>query len=363
MTAAASNGFPPITRVAIVGMGAIGSVFAAWLGSRLPAGQIRLSALARGQTLSALQTDGLRWTDDGGTAHHLPLHASDSAAALGPQDLVIVAVKGPAMPQVAQQIQPLLGTHTVVLVAMNGVPWWFFDGLGGECAGLPLRTMDPGGLTAQALPTARVLGCVVHVSASSAAPGRLGRIKNNQLIIGEPAGGEASPHVQAAGHGGDGTRVQAVAALLAQAGFAVTVSGCIQRDIWFKLWGNMTMNPVSALTGAPCDQILDDPLVRDYCSAVMREAQAIGQRIGCGIDQVPDDRHAITRSLGSFKTSMLQDVEAGRPIELDALVGAVREIGQHLGLATPHMDALLGLTRLMARTRGLYPPAHPASAT
>lgn len=163
---AASNGFPPIQKVAIVGMGAIGSVFAAWLGSRLPAGQIRLSALARGQTLTALQTEGLRWTGDDGTAHHLPLRVTDDAAALGPQDLVIVTVKGPAMPQVAQQIQPLLGAHTVVLVAMNGVPWWFFDGLGGACDKLALRTVDPDGLTAAALPTARVLGCVVHVSAS-----------------------------------------------------------------------------------------------------------------------------------------------------------------------------------------------------
>ena len=337
------------SKVAIVGMGAIGSVFAAWLGSRLPVGQIRLSALARGQTLKALQTEGLHWTDGEGNTHQMPLHASDDPATLGSQDVVIVAVKGPAMPQVAQQIQPLLGPHTVVLVAMNGVPWWFFDGLGGECAGLRLPSVDPVGLTAAALPTARVLGCVVHVSAASAAPGRLGRIKHNQLIIGEPAGG-VSP------------RAQAMAALLEQAGFGVTVSACIQRDIWFKLWGNMTMNPVSALTGAPCDQILDDPLVRAYCSAVMREAQAIGGRIGCGIDQTPEDRHAITRSLGSFKTSMLQDVEAGRAIELDALVGAVRDIGQHLGVATPHMDALMGLTRLMARTRGLYPPAHPAAA-
>jgi 2-dehydropantoate 2-reductase len=170
------------------------------------------------------------------------------------------------------------------------------------------------------------------------------RVRNHQLIIGEPSGGVSA-------------RARAVAGLLEQAGFGVALPERIQREIWFKLWGNMTMNPVSALTGAPCDQILDDPLVRQFCSAVMLEAQAIGQRIGCGIDQQPDDRHAITRQLGSFKTSMLQDVEAGRPLELDALVGAVREIGQHLGLATPHIDALLALTRLMARRRGLYPAA------
>jgi len=331
-----------LQKVCVVGVGAIGGVFAAWLGSRLPVGRISLSALARGETLRALQADGLTWQDADGTERRVALHASDSAAALGPQDLVIVSVKGPAMPAVAEQIRPLLAPHTTVLVAMNGVPWWFFDGLGGECAGLQLQAVDPGGRTAAALPTHHVLGCVVHVSAAAPQPGRIARIKNNQLIIGEPAGGISE-------------RVQAVAALLEGAGFAVKQAPRIQHEIWFKLWGNMTMNPVSALTGAPCDRILDDPLVRAYCSAVMLEAQAIGARIGCDIAQVPDDRHAITRSLGSFKTSMLQDVEAGRAIELDALVGAVREIGQHLGLATPHIDALLGLTRLMGQMRGLYP--------
>lgn len=333
-------------KVTIVGMGAIGGVFAAWLGTRLPAGQVQLSALVRGQTLSALQHHGLVWTDEDGTERQVLLHATSDAATLGPQDLVIVSVKGPAMQAVAQQIRPLLGAHTAVLVAMNGVPWWFFDGLGGTCNGLALQAADPGGITAQALPTAHVLGCVVHASAVAPQPGRVERIKNNQLIIGEPGGG-VSP------------RVQALAALLEQAGFAVKQSERIQQDIWFKLWGNMTMNPVSALTGAPCDRILDDPLVRAFCSAVMLEAQAIGRQIGCAIDQQPEDRHAITRSLGSFKTSMLQDVEAGRPIELDGLVGSVREIGQHLGLATPHIDALLGLTRLMARGKSLYPEALP----
>jgi 2-dehydropantoate 2-reductase len=332
----------PLHKVCVVGVGAIGGVFAAWLGTRLPAGRIALSALARGETLRTLRAEGLSWLDADGREQRVALTASDDAAALGPQDLVIVSVKGPAMPAVAEQIRPLLAPHTLVLVAMNGVPWWFFDGLGGECAGLQLQTVDPGGRTAAALPTRQVLGCVVHVSAAAPRPGRLERIKNNQLIIGEPAGG-LSP------------RVQAVSALLESAGFAVKQTERIQQEIWFKLWGNMTMNPVSALTGAPCDRILDDPLVRGFCSAVMVEAQAIGARIGCGIDQQPDDRHAITRSLGSFKTSMLQDVEAGRAIELDALVASVREIGQHLGLATPHIDALLGLTRLMARERGLYP--------
>ena len=335
---------PVFKNVAIVGVGAIGGLFAGWLGSRLPSGQVQLSAVARGETLRTLRGQGLTWVDVDGTEHHASVNASDDPASLGVQDLVIVSVKGPAMPQVAPAVRALMGPHTVVLIAMNGVPWWFFDGLPGEAAGLRLNAVDPGGATAAQIPTSQVIGCVVHASAASPSPARIERIKNNQLIIGEPAGG-ATP------------RVQAVADLLSAAGFGVTVSERIQRDIWFKLWGNMTMNPVSAITGAPCDRILDDDLVRGFCSAVMREAQAIGARIGIPIDQQPEDRHAVTRKLGSFKTSMLQDVEAGRPIELDALVGAVREIGQHLGVATPNMDALMGLTRLMGQMRDLYPPA------
>ncbi|MBT9551870.1 MAG: 2-dehydropantoate 2-reductase [Hydrogenophaga sp.] len=333
---------PSVQKVAVVGVGAIGGLFAGWIGSRLPAGQIQLSAVARGETLRTLREQGLTWVDADGAEHRVAVNASDDPASLGVQDLVIVSVKGPAMPQVAPAVRALMGPHTVVLVAMNGVPWWFFDGLPGEAAGLRLNAVDPGGATAAQIPTSQVIGCVVHASAAAPTPGRIERIKNNQLIIGEPAGG-VSP------------RVQALSDLLTQAGFGITVSERIQRDIWFKLWGNMTINPISAITGAPCDRILDDELVRGFVSAIMLEAKAIGARIGIPIDQSPEDRHAVTRKLGSFKTSMLQDVEAGRPIELDALVGAVREIGQHLGEATPNMDALMGLTRLMGQMKQLYP--------
>jgi 2-dehydropantoate 2-reductase len=149
--------------------------------------------------------------------------------------------------------------------------------------------------------------------------------------------------------------VQAVVDRLAQAGFEAKASTDVRRDAWYKLWGNLTMNPVSALTGATGDRVLADPLVREFCSQAMREAAAIGACVGCPIDQSPEDRHAITSRLGAFRTSMLQDVEAGRAIELDAIVGAVREIGQRVGVATPAIDALLGLTRLMGQVRGLYP--------
>ena len=333
-------------RICIVGLGAIGGLFAGWLGGRVGPSQVQLCALARGETLAAVQQHGLRF-ESAGIASTVPLRAAADPAALGVQDLVIVAVKGPALAGVAPAVQALCDVHTHVLVAMNGVPWWFFDGLPGPCAGLQLRSVDPQGHLQALLPSAQVIGGVVHASCQVPAPGRVLHVQGTGLVVGRPAGGT------------DG-RLQAVAALLTQAGFAVTVSERIQREVWFKLWGNMTMNPVSALTGATADRILDDPLVRGFCSAVMREAQAVGAAFGIPIEQSPEDRHAVTRKLGAFKTSMLQDVQAGRPLEIDSLVGAVREIALHLGLATPNLDALLGLVRLMARERALYPPTPSA---
>lgn len=332
-------------KICIVGLGAIGGLFAARLGQRLPPGEVMLSALARGATLAAVRQHGLRVHGLEGTTA-MPLQASDDPAALGVQDLVILAVKGPALPAVAPAVAALCGPHTRVLAAMNGVPWWFFEDLPGPCHGLALQSVDPGGAVRALLPARRVFGCVVHASATAPGPGEVRPVMGQGLVIGE-AGTTAD----------DGASLQAVAAVLERAGFDVTRSAQVQREVWFKLWGNMTMNPVSALTGAPCDRILDDELVRGFCSAVMQEAQAIGAAFGVPIDQAPEARHAVTRKLGSFKTSMLQDAEAGRPLELDALLGAVREIGAHLGQATPNIDALFGLVRLMARQRGLYPAA------
>ncbi len=332
-------------KICIVGLGAIGGLFAARLGQRLPPGEVTLSALARGATLAAVREHGLRVHAAEGVSS-VPLATSDDPAALGVQDLVILAVKGPALPAVAPAVAALCGPHTRVLAAMNGVPWWFFEDLPGPCRGLVLQSVDAGGAVRALLPAARVLGCVVHASATAPGPGEVRPVMGQGLVIGE-AGSAA----------GEGASPQAMGDLLGRAGFDVTLSAQVQREVWFKLWGNMTMNPVSALTGAPCDRILDDELVRGFCSAVMREAQAIGAAFGIPIEQAPEARHAVTRKLGSFKTSMLQDAEAGRPLELDALLGAVREIGAHLGQATPNIDALFGLVRLMARQRGLYPAA------
>ena len=329
-------------RICVVGAGAIGGLFLAWIGRRAEVLGIQLSALARGETLRALRERGLESIDTTGHAQRVAVRASDSPPELGAQDLVIVAVKSPSLPQLAPGIAQLAGSEGVVLQAMNGVPWWFCEHLSGPAAQLPLRSVDPDGALAATLPTRQIIGAVLHIAASQPAPGSVRHHFGDAVIVGEPAGGASQ-------------RLAAVSDLLVRAGFAVSSSERIQRDIWFKLWGNMTMNPISALTGATLDRILDDPLARGFCSAVMVEASAIGAAIGIPIEQTPEQRHAVTRKLGAFKTSMLQDVEAGRALELDALVGAVREIGAHLGLATPNIDALLGLTRLMAQARGLHP--------
>ncbi len=326
-------------KVCIYGVGAIGG----FIGTRLAlAGDCQVSAVARGATLAALQQHGLRLRQ-GGELHRAAVRASDDPAALGVQDLVLVAVKAPALAEVAACIAPLVGPATLVLPAMNGVPWWFGAGapaLGSE----PLHSVDPGGRIAAAIPLARVIGCVVHASTATSAPGLVEHKMGQGLIIGEPLGGVSD-------------RVQALAGLLQRAGFDVTASADVRRDLWYKLWGNMTMNPITALTGATVDRVLDDPLTRAFCSAAMAEAAAVGARVGCAIDQTAEDRHLITRKLGAFKTSMLQDVDAGRPIELDALVTVVREIAQRVGLATPFIDALLGLARVHGRVHGLYPQA------
>ena len=326
-------------KVAIVGAGAIGG----WIGVHLARAGVQLGVLARGQTLQALRQQGLQ-LHQGGALHRVPVTASDDAAALGVQDLVVIAVKAPALAQVAQQVGPLIGPQTLVLTAMNGVPWWFLQGFGGPLQGRSLASVDPEGAIARAIAAPQIVGCVVHASCALDAPGVVRHHFGDGLIVGEPSG-QSTP------------RVQALQALLQQAGFQATLSPQIQKDIWYKLWGNMTVNPVSALTGATSDRILDDKLVRGFMSAVMLEARGIGERIGIPIAQAPEDRHAVTRKLGAFKTSMLQDVQAGKPLELDALVGAVRELGQMTGVDTPFTDALLGLARLQGRVLGLYPAA------
>lgn len=331
-----------LKRVCIYGAGAIGG----WLGVALARAGCELSAVARGQTLAALQHNGLTLVH-GQERETVAVNAQQDPAALGVQDVVVIAVKAPSMPDVARAVAPLIGPQTLVLTAMNGVPWWFLaGGVDAGLRGLQLRAVDPQGEIARAIPTGQVLGSVVHASCSLDAPGVVRRHFGNSLIVGEPTalpGDAPTP------------RLLALTELLRAGGIEVRLSDNIQRDAWYKLWGNMTMNPVSAITGATTDRILGDELVRNFITAVMLEAREIGARIGLPIADSPQDRHQVTLKLGGFKTSMLQDVEAGKPVELDALVGAVREMGAMCGMSTPFTDALLGLARLRAQQLGLYP--------
>ena len=330
-------------KVCIYGAGAIGG----WIGVHLAQTGHEVSVVARGATLDALQKNGLQCVQTQAADARIKADVKVSAqpADLGPQDLVIVAVKAPAMADVAKGIAPLLGPNTLVMTAMNGVPWWFFQGFGGKLQGTTLNTIDPEGRIAQAIPAHHVVGCVVHASCSLDAPGVVRHHFGQGLIVGEPA----------AQNGEVSARVQQLVADLQAAGFNASASAQIQKDVWYKLWGNMTVNPISAITGATTDLILKDDLVRDFVSKVMLEAKAIGEKIGIPIAQMPEDRHAVTMKLGAFKTSMLQDVEAGKTVELDALVSGVRELGQLTQVSTPYTDALLGLSRLHASVRGLYP--------
>ena len=330
-------------KVCIYGAGAIGG----WIGAHLAQTGHEVSVVARGANLEALQKNGLQCVQTQAADATLKAKVKVSAQPvdLGLQDLVIVAVKAPAMADVAQGIAPLLGPNTMVMTAMNGVPWWFFQGFGGTLQGATLNTIDPEGRIAKAIPAHHVVGCVVHASCSMDAPGVVRHHFGQGLILGEPA--EQNGQVS--------ERVQQLVAHLQAAGFNASASAQIQKDVWYKLWGNMTVNPISAITGATTDLILKDDLVRDLMSKVMLEAKAIGEKIGIPIAQTPEDRHAVTLKLGAFKTSMLQDVEAGKTVELDALVSGVRELGQLTAVSTPYIDALLGLSRLHARVRGLYP--------
>ena len=321
-------------RIAVVGAGAIGG----WLTCRLARAGNSVSVLARGATLDAIRRDGLS-VSEGDTTRTTRLPASDSPSALGPQDLVIVAVKGPALASVAPIIAELLGPETAVLPAMNGVQWWFTHGLKSPLKDRPLQSVDPDGAIAAQIPPSRVIGCVVHASAYTARPAAIVHTNGRRLIVVEPCGGTS-------------VRLSRVVELLRLAELDIVMSGQIQQDVWYKLWGNMTMNPISALTRATTDRILDDPLVRSLALAVMTEARDVGARIGCAISESGEDRMAVTRRLGAIKTSMLQDVEAGRPLEIDALLAAPREIAQNVGVPTPCMDTLHGLIRLFDSTRG-----------
>ena len=323
-------------KICIIGLGSIGG----YLAFRLAQAGRDVCAVARGATLQSVQQHGLLLShvDTPEQLSSVPLTVSDSPAQLGPQELVIVALKTTALDALPSLIGPLLGPQTRVMWAMNGVPYWLMKGLDERWRDIRLEATDPGGRLEAAIDPGRIIGCVAHMAASCPHPGHVVQAFGDRFIIGEPGGAQTE-------------RLAAVTQALSVPGIGLEVSDAIEEAIWLKLWGNMTMNPVSALTGATLDRILDEPMVRRFVSAAMLEATAIGDRIGLSVGMSPEDRHAITRKLGAVRTSMLQDVQAGRAIELDALTASVSELGRRIGIETPNIDALLGMTRLFDSVR------------
>lgn len=325
-------------KFCVYGLGAVGGL----LGGKLAAAGFNVSALARGETVETVRRDGLKLSC-GGKIDIVHMDISDNPADLGPQDVVIISVKNTAIKSVAAGIAPLMHEGTTVLSAMNGVPWWFYHGLKGVNAHKPIEAVDPDGFVSNRIPVERVVGCVSNLSSSTPVPGTVEYQPNPKFTIGEPTGGASSE------------RCSAILDALVKAGLDAQCSQSIQQTIWFKLWGNMTVNPISAMTGSTSDLIVDDPLIRSFMKRCMQEAKAVGSHIGIEIDSTPEARFEATRKLGVFKTSMLQDAQAGRQLELDALVASVREIASDVGVETPNIDALFGLSRLAARQKGLYP--------
>jgi len=318
--------------VGIVGGGAIGL----WIAARLAKAGQRVSLLTRGSTLEAVQSNGIYVEGPDGAVIHERVTASNNSAELGAQDIVVFAVKGPSLSQAASDARGMIGSRTLILPAMNGVPWWFMDQAPGQGRGIKLKSVDPSGQCHDLLPSDQTIGCVVHASTKVTAPGHVKHVMGDGLIIG--AVNAATAH-----HVGD------VASILESGGYNVTQSEDVRYDIWYKLWGNMTMNPLSAITGATCDLILDDPGTRGFATAIMNEAAEIGGLIGCQISDSADSRHDVTRKLGAFKTSMLQDAEAGRPLEIAPLLRAPQEIARAVGVKTPYLDSLLGIMDVYER--------------
>lgn len=323
-------------RICVAGAGAVGGLIAA----RLAAAGETVSVLARGAHLQAIRVEGLL-LEEGDARTVAKFAASDDAAALGTQDILFVALKAHALREGAATLAPLVGPDTVIVPAMNGVPWWFFHGYGGKLAGTRLDAVDPKGDIARALPPEQVLGAVVHLSSTMPAPGVIRRGKGNLLLVGDPTGA-------------DSPRLEKTLAPLRRGGIDARATREIQREVWLKLWGNMNMNPISALTGSTADVMLDDPLTHALVREMMNEAAAIGAALGIDMGMSADARIAVTRELGAFKTSMLQDFEASRAPEIDAILAAPCEIGDRLGIPMPWSKTVLGLIRQRARNLGLY---------
>jgi 2-dehydropantoate 2-reductase len=326
-------------RICIYGAGAIGG----YLGAMLAEAGHEISLVARGEHLRALCANGLTLEIGGRRLRSRP-SASDNPADLGPQDHVIVSVKSPALRSVAQGIAPLLGRDTTIVTAINGIPWWFFHGFGGAHDGRVLKSVDRDGTLARLVDNRRIIGCVVHAGCSVPAPGVIRHASGDRFIIGEPAGGESA-------------RCRALAEALTAAGLNCTISPRIQQDVWMKYLGNMSMGPISLLTGATLLGIARDPGARKVCADLMAEGIAVGDKFGLDPGMTIEQRIELGAELGDFKPSMLQDLEKGRPVELDTFLDVAVEMARLAGVPVPTITTVQALAVQKARLAGIYPAA------
>lgn len=320
-------------RICIVGAGAIGG----YLGAKLALAGAEVTLIARGAHLAAIRRDGLTIAyADGSAEVARPALATADMAEAGPQDYVLVAVKAQSLPALAAPMRALYGPDTAVVYAQNGIPWWYFMGHGGPHEGRPIELVDPGGTIAAHTEVERVIGCVVYPAAAIARPGVISHIEGNRFTIGEP-GGERSE------------RVVRLSQLMSAAGLKAPVRPDIRNELWLKLWGNLSFNPISALTRATIDLIIADPLARGLAERMMAEAQGVAEALGVRFPVSIERRIKMAEEIGAHKTSMLQDIEAGRPTEVDALVGAVAELGRLTGHPTPAIDAIYASVKLLEK--------------
>ncbi len=322
---------PEALKICVFGAGAIGGL----LGVEMARANIHVSMVARGEHLAAMRARGLR-LQIAGEEHVVHPPCTDVPAELGVQDYVIIALKAHAIPDAVDTMTPLLGPQTCIVTASNGLPYWYFQGAEGPLQGATLESIDPGGRQRQVLGAERAVGCVVFPAAEIVAPGVIQHEHGRRFPLGEP-GGERS------------ARIEALQQMFVAAGFDAPIRSDIRDEIWLKLWGNLCFNPLSALTHATVDVIAADPELRAICKAMMQEAKAIGDRLGLQLRVDADRRIDGIAALGAHKMSMLQDLERGRCMEIEPLVGVVQELGRLLEMPTSTIDIVLALLRQRAR--------------
>ncbi|MFO1329619.1 MAG: 2-dehydropantoate 2-reductase [Rubrivivax sp.] len=321
-------------KITVVGAGAIGG----YLGARLSLAGEEVTFIARNRNLEAINANGFRLQlEDGTELHAAGVRAVQHMAEAGPQDVVLLTVKAHQVVDLLPGLRDLFGPHTAVVTMINGVPWWYFHKLAGPYEGRRLESVDPGGRIAEAIEPGRVIGSVVYPAAELVQPGVVRVIEGNRFTLGEPDGSRSE-------------RIEALSQAMMKAGFKAPVSKDIRGEIWVKLWGNLSFNPISALTHATLEDICRFPPTRALAAAMMAEAQQVGEALGVQFKISLDKRIAGAEAVGAHKTSMLQDVENGRALELAALVGAVIELGQVTGVATPTIEAIHAATALLAQT-------------